>query len=72
MAYTYFSRNLIRDCCIARLVFILSRYDYVTVYDGVGSSAPMIGEKLCGGTLPQAIQSTGNTLKLKFIHVFDA
>ena len=41
-------------------------YDYLEVRDGPSASSTMIGSKLCGGTVPPPIQSTGNSMTLIF------
>ena len=41
-------------------------YDYLEVRDGPSADSPRIGEKLCGRNVPSPIQSTGNSMYLKF------
>ncbi|XP_072174323.1 cubilin-like [Diadema setosum] len=40
-------------------------YDYVAVYNGLGDNAPLL-DTLCGVTTPNAISSSGNTMKVIF------
>ena len=42
------------------------RYDYLEVRDGDSSSSSMIGSKLCGDLIPDAIESTGSSMTLVF------
>ncbi|CAH1246219.1 LRP1 [Branchiostoma lanceolatum] len=41
------------------------RYDYLEIYDGLSSSAPLLA-KLCDDELPKPIQSTGNRVLVQF------
>eukprot|EP00058_Branchiostoma_floridae_P025445 XP_002610935.1 hypothetical protein BRAFLDRAFT_131152 [Branchiostoma floridae] len=41
-------------------------YDYVAVYDGADTSAPLIG-KYCGNTVPAPIHSHSNVLTVRFV-----
>ena len=43
-----------------------SRWDYIEVRDGDNESAPLIGNRLSGNTLPSTIVSSGNVLYIKF------
>ena len=45
---------------------IKCNYDWVEIRDGNSSNSPLIGDKLCGSTLPKAITSNGNQLYVKF------
>ncbi|XP_047455679.1 cubilin [Mugil cephalus] len=40
-------------------------YDYVSIYDGPSSSAPLLGH-ICGTTIPPAITSTQNIIYVRF------
>ena len=42
------------------------RYDYLEVRDGDSSSSSLIGAKLCGTTIPDALESTGASMTLIF------
>merc|ERR1712136_69158 len=42
------------------------QYDYVNVYDGIDTSAPLIG-KYCGSVAPDLILSTSNSMTIEFI-----
>ena len=42
------------------------RKDYLEVRDGATSNSTLIGTKLCGSKIPGVIESTGNTMTLKF------
>ena len=41
-------------------------YDYLEVRDGEGSSSSLIGSRLCGTTIPSAIESSGSSMTLNF------
>ncbi|XP_078660091.1 procollagen C-endopeptidase enhancer 2-like [Branchiostoma floridae x Branchiostoma belcheri] len=41
-------------------------YDYVAVYDGADTSAPLIG-KFCGNSIPAPMHSHGNALTVRFV-----
>ena len=41
-------------------------WDYLEVRDGDNENSNLIGSKLCGLTNPGTIESTGNTMTLKF------
>ena len=41
-------------------------YDHLTIYDGATSNSRLIGSKLCGNTLPGLVNSTGNTMHIRF------
>ena len=41
-------------------------WDWVEVRNGNSSNSPLIGDKLCGSTIPGAITSNGNQLYVKF------
>ena len=41
-------------------------YDYLNIYDGPTSSSSLIGSKLCGETIPDSVESTGNTMHIHF------
>jgi len=41
-------------------------YDYLEIRDGRAATSPLLGEKLCGTTVPNTIKSTGNTMFVKF------
>ena len=45
---------------------MIKRWDWVEIYDGGDDTAPLIGGKLCGYEMPQAITSSGNQLFVKF------
>ena len=42
------------------------RYDWLRAYDGTSSTAPPIGQKLCGNLTPPNIISTSNEIHVKF------
>ncbi|XP_078577909.1 exoskeleton protein RP43-like isoform X2 [Branchiostoma floridae x Branchiostoma japonicum] len=42
------------------------RYDYVAVYDGADTSAPLLA-KLCGSTIPSPLRSQGSALTVRFV-----
>ena len=42
------------------------RYDYLEVRDGDSSSSSVIGSKLCGDIIPDAIESSGSSMTLVF------
>ena len=39
---------------------------FIQAYNGILDTSPMIGDKICGDVTPDPIQSSGNTLKVKF------
>ena len=41
-------------------------YDWLEIRDGDSASSPLIGSRMCGATIPGAIQSTGNSMTLIF------
>ena len=41
-------------------------YDYLEVRDGESSSSNLIGSKLCGTTIPEAMESSGSSMTLIF------
>ena len=41
-------------------------YDWLEVRDGPSIVSSMLGSKLCGGTIPHKMVSTGNSLTLIF------
>ena len=41
-------------------------YDYLEVRDGDSPSSSIIGSKLCGQSIPAAIESTGSSMTLVF------
>lgn len=41
-------------------------FDNVQIFDGPASSSDRIGGKLCGSRTPDTIESTGNSLHIKF------
>ena len=41
-------------------------YDYLEARDGPSLDSPRIGSKLCGRNIPAPIQSTGNSMTLRF------
>ena len=47
-------------------MFLIFRYDWLEVRDGGSESSKLIGSKMCGSTLPQTIESSGNELFVKF------
>ena len=52
--------------CISIPNSFLTSWDWFEVHDGADESAPMIGSKLCGSSIPEAIISSGNALFVKF------
>ena len=42
------------------------QYDYLEIRDGNSNNSSLIGSRLCGTSLPNAILSTGNSLTFKF------
>merc|ERR1712150_302034 len=44
----------------------MGRYDWLRAYDGTSSTAPPIGQKLCGNSTPPNIISTSNEIHVKF------
>ena len=42
------------------------RYDYLEVRDGESSSSNLIGSRLCGTTIPEAVESSGSSMTLIF------
>ena len=41
-------------------------YDWLEIRDGDSASSPLIGSRMCGTTIPGAIQSTGNSMTIRF------
>ena len=42
------------------------KFDWLEVHDGVENGSDLIGEKLCGNSIPSPIESSGNSLTLVF------